>query len=308
MSVYIYRRERSNGATELAEAGGWNRYRAINTPMERKVRAGDTVVCWGESLVPIEGVRILNGVNIRDKYTDAVLLKEKGVPTIEVSRTKPETLPPTPAGPDPAFGAWQEASDIAESFVNMDANNPVSRGPVMIAAVEDLWARVDRLRAALRTPAPVPTPAVQAGLWLARRSNHVGGNDLFSPPTNPDFYVRKENIVREFRVHSFLGKSIRAGVKKEAEVGTDGAPVQIHPWIRSMDGGWRISYDGVTSRQVHRDLAHSACEALGLDFAAVDIGELDNGRLIVLECNRAPGVEGGTVTNYAEAIRQWIGV
>ena len=303
MSTYIYRRAASTGATQLAEAGGFNRYRAINLPMERKVRNGDAVVCWGETFQgPVDGVRVLNGARIQDKLADALALKARGVPTIVVETAKPQPAPPIPAGPDPAFAAWEKASEIAESFVNMDAANPVSRGPVMRAAVADLYKSVYTLHEALGRPAPVATPGVDVGVWLGRMRNHVGGNDLFTPPVTPDFYVKKENIVREFRVHSFCGKSIRAGVKEAAE----GAGINLHPWIRSYDGGWRIKYDGVTVTQRHRDIAHAAVKALGLDFGAVDIAELADGRLIVLECNRAPGLDGGTITKYAEAIQRWL--
>ena len=65
-------------------------------------------------------------------------------------------------------------------------------------------------------------------------------------------------------------------------------------------------YDGVSSRQPHRDLAHRACEALGLQFGAVDIGEQVDGSLVVLEVNRAPGLEDGTVARYAGAITRWM--
>lgn len=300
MSIFVYRRAASTGATDLANALGGNRYRAINLPMERKVRRGDIVVCWGESLAPIDGVRILNGAPIQNKYEDAKKLAAAGVPTITVALTKPAPQPAVPAGPDPAFAAWERASDIAESFVNADSSNPVSRGPVMVAAVNDLYNAVHALRIALTVPAPVARPAVEVGEWLGRRFNHVGGDDLFTPPVVPDFYVKKLEIVREFRIHSFEGRSIRAGVKKQAE------GVTVHPWIRSFDGGWRITYDGVTSQQKHRDVAHAACKALGLDFAAVDVAELADGSVIVLECNRAPGIEGGTITNYVNAIQKWI--
>lgn len=301
MATYVYRRAASTGAAELAEALGGRRYRAINLPMERKVRPGDVVVCWGESFAPMTGIKVLNGAPIQNKYEDAVKLKAAGVPTIEVSMTRPLPVAAVPAGPDPAFAAWEKASEMAESFVNLDSTNPVSRGPVMKAAVRDLVTAMADLERAIGIPAPVATPGREVGEWLARTFNHVGGTDLMRGATVGDFYVKKENITREFRIHSFDGKSIRAGVKQQV---TDGSTV--HPWIRSYDGGWRISYDGVTSRQAHRDLAHSAVRALGLTFGAVDIAELADGRLIVLECNRAPGLDGGTITKYAEAVQRWI--
>ena len=67
-----------------------------------------------------------------------------------------------------------------------------------------------------------------------------------------------------------------------------------------------ISYDGEVVKQRHRDIAHQAIQALGLQFGAVDIGERADGSLLVLEVNRAAGVEGGTVEAYARAVRRWI--
>lgn len=144
--------------------------------------------------------------------------------------------------------------------------------------------------------------------WVGRTADHTGGLDLLRPPQVPDYYVRRENLVKEVRVHSFKGKSIRAGVKavREGYQAPNGTALDVknaHPWIRSWDGGWRISYSGEGIKNKHRDLAHAAVAALGLDFGAVDIGERSDGTLVVLEVNRAPGLEGGTIEAYAKAIR-----
>lgn len=299
MAIFLYRRPVSASATELANLIGATRYRAINLPIERKVRPGDTIVCWGESVVPIDGVKILNGAPIQNKLADALKLREKGVPTIEVSRTAPIPVPAGPPPPDPAYAIWQRASELAEDFVNADATNPVTRNAVYQTAVQELLGELEAFRQAIAIPPPGPIMAIVAE-WLKREANHTGGSDLLNPPANADFFVKKEALTREFRVHSFKGRSIRSGVKRAAE------GVEAHPWIRSYDAGWRIIYDGVTSEQRHRTIAHSAVEALGLDFGAVDIGERADGSLIVLEVNRAPGLEGGTVGKYADAIQRFM--
>ncbi len=138
--------------------------------------------------------------------------------------------------------------------------------------------------------------------WLGRKFHHVGGSDLLNPPERPDFYVKREALTKEYRVHSFDSKSIRAGQKVPA-AGLE-AP---HEWIRSYDGRWRIAYHGRGIRQRHRDLAHQAVQALGLTFGAVDIGERADRSLLVLEVNRAPGLEGKTIAAYAAAIQRLIG-
>jgi glutathione synthase/RimK-type ligase-like ATP-grasp enzyme len=79
-----------------------------------------------------------------------------------------------------------------------------------------------------------------------------------------------------------------------------------HEWIRSFDSGWRIQYDEYKSNKATRALAAQACDALGLQFGAVDIGRRADGSYLVLEVNRAPGIEGGTVERYATAIAGWV--
>lgn len=152
--------------------------------------------------------------------------------------------------------------------------------------------------------AGVPTIEVSTDArkgWLPRTSYHTGGTDLLNPPREPDFWVKRLDISREFRVHSFTGRSIRAGVKVP-RTGFENP----HEWVRSLDGGWRLSYDGTSVKQKHRDVAHKAIKALGLDFGAVDVGECKDGTVVVLEVNRAPGLEGKTIPIYAEAIQKWI--
>lgn len=149
--------------------------------------------------------------------------------------------------------------------------------------------------------------------YLPRMNNHIGGNDLLNPPLRPDFWVLKNKINAEYRIHSFGGKSIRAGIKKiregytfsDAEVAANPNLKRASDWIRSYDGGWRIVYDGFKSNEAVREIAAKAVQALGLTFGAVDIAKLSEGKYIVLEVNRAPGLEGNSVTRYAEAIKEW---
>ncbi len=132
-------------------------------------------------------------------------------------------------------------------------------------------------------------------------NNHIGGNDLLTPPGAPDFYSKKETLVEEYRIHIFNGQSIRAGVKVKRE-----GFANPHAWVRSFEGGWRIKYDDFKSKKAMRLIAAKAVEALGLNFGAVDLGKRADGTYVVLEVNRAPGVEGGTTEAYAKAVSKWI--
>lgn len=261
--IYVYRERASDGARALAEAVGGMKVRHLP-----RVRRGDILVCWGESAPNMDGIRVLNGSAIRTKFEDAVRLREQGVPTIEVSRTRPVERPAPPVTFD------------------VGAGGRLTR--------EQVQALVGRLNGYLAQP---QQPPQQMGVWIPRRFYHVGGNDLLRPPADPQYFSRKEDLTEEYRIHCFMGKSIRAGVK----VPRDGA--RPHEWIRSLDGGWRIRYDEFHSRKPQRELAARALTALGLDFGAVDIGRKRDGTFIVLEVNRAPGLEGNTITAYAEAIR-----
>lgn len=284
--IYIYRRSASTGARELAEALSGRRYRASQRPITQQVQRGDVVVCWGESLPAIPGVIILNGGVIRNKITDALTLKAAGVPTIEATNVRPILV-------DPALEIFERAKTEAEEFTNLTfgRTQPIRDG------IASLRTTLGNIATALATAAP----NVLSGEWLPRLLNHTGGEDLLDPPDEPEYFVKRDNFVKEYRIHSFNGKSIRAGIKAPR----DGFATP-HAWIRSWDGGYRIKYDGVSSKQRHRDLAHQAVAALGLTFGAVDIGERADRSLVVLEVNRAPGVEGGSVEVYAGAINQWI--
>jgi hypothetical protein len=293
--VYIYRPVASNGAQDLANATGgirlrheregrFYRYRTSARPVV--FAPGDIVIGWGAPInITQPGVQVLNGRSLTTKYQDAVTLKAAGVPTIDAVKT----CPPAPTVEDPARPWHRTLVEMAEDVLEAD----YARSPIYLEGLQELQQACTHLLEQLRQPIPAPMNHE----WLPRKNSHVGGNDLLIPPAQPDFYVKKLNLVQEFRIHSFMGKSIRAGTKVVRE------DQPAHPWIRSWDGGWKIHYDGVTSKQVHRNLAHAAVEALGLSFGAVDIGVTDTGTLVVLEVNRAPGIEGGTVEAYAKAIR-----
>lgn len=130
--------------------------------------------------------------------------------------------------------------------------------------------------------------------YIGRSINHQGGRDLINN-TGRDYYTKKVTFDREVRIHIFKDKSIHAGLKV--------AQPNAHPWIRSYDTGWRISYahakDIANSR---RELAKQAIKALGLDFGAVDIGVIKGDKALVLEVNTAPGIEGETLEAYVDRI------
>ncbi len=142
--------------------------------------------------------------------------------------------------------------------------------------------------------------------WLGRSLHHQEGGDFLAPGDRPkpSFWTRKLDIKEEFRFHIFkypdgTFKSIRAG-KKEPRIPNP------HPWVRSWDAGWKISYGGEIKCKKGREVAKAALAAIGYDFGAVDVGVLKGGEEVVeLEVNARPGLDeaGNTVLKYVEAIK-----
>ena len=289
--LYVLRGASSIGARALVDglmdagtpAKRWNDARP-RTPVQ-----GDKVICWGDQVEPIEGVTYLNNVPSQTKLNDAIKLRDAGIATIEFAVERPA---PLPAGPDPALSHLDSVRYWLEEF---DANR-FARDAVYTNAVRQTLGAFGGLLRALEEPIP---PQVAAE-WLGRRNNHVGGSDLLAPPANPDFYVRKEDIREEYRIHVFKNKSIRAGQKRPRP------DHESHQWIRSFDGGWFIDYSNFESTPEMRALAIGAVKALSLDFGAVDLARKADGMLIVLEVNRAPGLEGNTVLAYVNAVQRWL--
>jgi hypothetical protein len=276
--ILIYRTAPSDSARELVETlANCRRYRDGSV---RPPRNGDKIVCWGESWGgSSEGFEILNGTPIVSKYNAAVALREARVPTVEVSRTRPANSGGG-NGPRPKYR------------------------PVIVQTTDGLLTETQALSVRQHIDAylSAPLPQLPSVEWLGRTNNHIGGADLLNPPRTPDYWSKKENLVEEYRIHCFKGKSIRAGRKVQ---GVEGV-ASSHQWIRSLEGGWRLSYDGFESTKEMRKLAKDALKALNLDFGAVDIGRKADSNLIVLEVNRAPGLEGNTVNVYANAIQSWV--
>ena len=300
--LYIYRRHASTGARDVVESLqelGINARRLndlARAHFGQGVRSGDHVVCWGEGGLTLPaGVQVLNNAPVVNKFTEAQTLAAAGVPTVLVSRTRPVVEAARPVV-DPFIAESERVREVVSNF----SDAPWLRGPVFADAVAEVMSALSRIRTVNSVPVPLAPTQPQA-TWLPRRNNHVGGSDLLTIPAIPDYYSRKEPIIQEYRIHSFKGKSIRAG-QKAPRVGFPSP----HAWIRSYDAGWFINYEGFESTQAMRELAASAVRALGLDFGAVDIGQKQDNSLIVLEVNRAPGSEGGTSNAYAATINRWI--
>lgn len=126
------------------------------------------------------------------------------------------------------------------------------------------------------------------------------------PLAQAPLYVKYKKKRKEFRVHVFQERVIDVAEKRRRRVGQEGRP-QFDGYVRNLVNGWVFCRDNIVRPADLDQLAIAACRALGLDFGAVDIiwNERDN-KCYVLEVNTAPGLQGTTLTNYANAIQRWI--
>ena len=129
----------------------------------------------------------------------------------------------------------------------------------------------------------------------------------------PICLIGKETFQNEFRIHSFSGRSIRAGEKKVIDGFTLSSEADwkpglglAHPWKKTPKYGWETVYTGFVSTALMRNLAHKAIKALGLTFGVVDMGLGMDGKLKVIDVKLAPDIEGDTLKSYLRAIARWI--
>jgi hypothetical protein len=133
------------------------------------------------------------------------------------------------------------------------------------------------------------------GITMYERGTPIGRHLFYTK------YFRKQ---REFRFHVYKDRVIRIGEKLHPR---EGSGEVYDKYIRSHLAGWVFAYNHLASRPAPEgldQLAVAAVRSLDLDFGGVDIGWNDGIGGFVFEVNTAPGLEGGTIPIWAEAILQ----
>lgn len=155
------------------------------------------------------------------------------------------------------------------------------------------------------TERPCPPEASE---WWGRKRHHTQGRDICMLPARPrgwkrsEFWVYPVTAEREFRVHIFSGKSIARAEKVPAAALNAAEPPPTCPLRRSRRFGWRLRH-GCEMPQAVREAARAAVAACGYDFGAVDV--LWTGATpVVLEVNRAPGLDNATASAYIAALER----
>jgi len=114
-------------------------------------------------------------------------------------------------------------------------------------------------------------------------------------------YVKKQD---EYRIHCLRKRgedtSIISVQKKAKRREAD----NVNYKIRNLENGFVYIRDGIDPPAMVLEEAKKALEAVGLAFGAVDVIWNEKGRrAYVLEINTAPGLEGQTVQDYANAFK-----
>lgn len=133
------------------------------------------------------------------------------------------------------------------------------------------------------------------------------GDELPDAP----LYTLHYNKDVEFRVHVVFGRVIdyvqkkKMGKAKLAALGIEQANMDV----RNHGKGWVFAHNNVIKSELVEQIALDAVEALGLDFAGVDVlAKVEHGEVydaVVCEVNSAPGMSSTTTFNaYVNAFRE----
>lgn len=134
------------------------------------------------------------------------------------------------------------------------------------------------------------------GIVLARAASDVVHAPLYTR------YVPKQ---AEYRVHMYRDGSVIDVQQKKRQNGFQ--ETGDNKYLRNHHNGWVFCRQGVQAPQAVISAAEAALHSLGLDFGAVDVGYHVQHGAFVYEVNTAPGIEGQTVTNYANKFRSLLG-
>lgn len=123
---------------------------------------------------------------------------------------------------------------------------------------------------------------------------------------NFKFFTKHSPSTAEYRVHVVGGKMIdfamkrKMGEAKRKDMGID----VVDELVKNHNKGWVFTREGVTIPDQVRDECIKAVAAVKLDFGAVDVLYSEDGGPVILEINTAPGLEGTTLKNYIQAMKE----
>lgn len=199
-------------------------------------------------------------------------------------------------------------SDLVINWGGSDpihTNSRVLNKPEAIRTSVDKLSCLNKLKESRVRTVPFTTSRSEANAWdfivsrtLLRSSQGRGivlTNHLERLPDAPLYTKYLGDDRREYRVHVFMGEVI--DYQKRVRV-LPNADIQV----RSHNKGWDLARHGFERIDSVATLAIKACEALGLDFGAVDIVRDYSDKNYVLEVNSAPNLNKDGRDVYVTAI------
>lgn len=140
------------------------------------------------------------------------------------------------------------------------------------------------------------------GIHLARSTEEL--HDLLADGVRPKLYTLHVRHRDEYRVHMFRGEVLDVQMKRRR---TD-FEGEVNTHVRSHANGWVFCRENVVAPGKVVRAAQHAMAACALDFGAVDVAyRVTDDKAYALEVNTAPGLEGTTLVNYANAFLNWYG-
>lgn len=143
---------------------------------------------------------------------------------------------------------------------------------------------------------------------VARTPNHFGGSGLWRCNNKEELMAARGRganhatklLIKagEFRVHILLDKAVR--IVRKVKAREDAIDL-----CRSHKNGWKFKQVAVGNIPVGLEvLAANAVKAIGLQMGAVDVVlQKGTNKLIVLEVNSTPGLEGHSLEAWATALK-----
>ena len=166
---------------------------------------------------------------------------------------------------------------------------------------------------------PWTTSREEAAKWLEAgdtvcvrqklRSSGADGLVIFGPENFKEWgelskaplYTKYVKKAAEYRIHVYKDWVIDYQQKRLRSDMPEGFKPNYK--IQNLENGFIYARENVQPPKQVMDNAIRAVSELGLDFGAVDvIYNEKKGQAIVLEVNTAPGLQGTTITSYANAI------
>lgn len=204
---------------------------------------------------------------------------------------------------------------VVDTVINWgDSSCPVAvlNTPTAIKRVANKLTAFDAF-----SSANVPIPAYAKakadvgweGLTVVRHklTGHSGeGIELCDAAELPDapLYVKYIPKEQEYRIHVGKKGSAFEVISSQRKARRHDIPDNLVNWkVRNHANGFVFVRQNLSIPERVTRAAVDALGASGLDFGAVDVILTKQGKAFVLEINTAPGLEGTTVTDYANFFR-----